>query len=120
MALLLPHFVLQWWKLALGFVLGAVLCFPLAQCRGERIGAQRAALALEKANNEALQQKARADEIAAEQRVTDLVAVNQREQELIDAIQQVPDSVPDAASVRLGCERLRRASPGAPLPPACG
>ena len=69
----------------------------------------RGELALAKANQRFLQQKARADELAASQRLTDTIAVNRQEQELRDAIADTPDSAPDATRIRLGCERLRRA-----------
>ena len=102
-------FLSRWWKLALGIVLGAVLCFPLAQCSGVKIGEQRAALRLEKANRDYLEQKARADELAAEQRITDTIAVNEQERTLRDAIADTPDTAPDAVRVQLGCARLRAA-----------
>lgn len=109
----------RWWKLAVGAVIGALLCFPLAQCSGIKIGENRAALRLEKANSLYLQQKARADDLAAQQRLTDTIAVNQQEEELRDAIASTPDSAPDATRVRLGCERLRRAGQDTAGLPAC-
>lgn len=113
-------FAKSWWKLGLGVILGALLCFPLAQCRGEKIGQQKAALALERANRQFLEQKARADELAADQRLTDTIAVNRQEQELRDAIASTPDSAPDAVRIRLGCARLRAAgSSAADLPAVC-
>jgi hypothetical protein len=47
-------------------------------------------------------------EIAAGERQADTAAIAEAEKELIDAIQQIPDSHPDAVRVHLGCERLRR------------
>lgn len=69
----------------------------------------RAELALEQANRRFLEQKARADQLAADRRLADTVAVNRQEKELLDAIEDTPDSAPDATRVALGCERLRRA-----------
>lgn len=69
----------------------------------------RAELALAQANQRFLEQKARADQLAADQRLADTVAVNRQEQELLNAIADTPDSAPDATRVQLGCERLRRA-----------
>ena len=113
-------FATRWWKLALGIVLGAVLCFPLAQCRGERIGKQKMQLAIEQANTRFLTQKARADELASQQRITDTIAVNEQEEELRDAIADTPDTAPDAVRVQLGCARLRAADRGeADLPAVC-
>lgn len=82
----------------------------------------RAAAALAKANHDFLEQKARADDLAARQRLTDTIAVTQRERELRDAIASTPDTAPDAVRIRLGCERLRRAAGSAHtanLPAVC-
>ena len=99
----------SWWKAGLGLIVGAALCFPLAQCDGRRQGRQAAALELSRANTRYLQQKAKADELAADQRITDTIAVNRQEEELRDAIAATPDERPDAVRIRLGCERLRQA-----------
>jgi apolipoprotein N-acyltransferase len=56
-----------------------------------------------------VQKNAAAAEQAADERLADQAAVTQQEKETHDAIHSVPDSAPDAARVRLGCERLRRA-----------
>jgi hypothetical protein len=114
-------FFRTWWKAGLGIIIGALLIFPLAQCKGEKIGQQRAALALERANRQFLEQKARADALAADRRLTDTIAVSNMEKGLRDAIATTPDTAPDAVRIRLGCERLRRA-PGtnpASLPAIC-
>lgn len=114
-------FLATWWKAAVGIVIGALLCWPLAQCRGEQIGQLRMETAIEKANVETLRQKARADELAAAQRLTDTIAVSRQEQELRNVVAQTPDSLPDAARIALGCERLRRAHSASPaaLPAVC-
>src|SRR5688572_25511329 len=115
----IPALVLKWWKLAAGMILGAALCFPLAQCDGKRIGRQQMQLALEQANTKALKQTAIANERAAEQRLTDTVAVSTREEALLDAIQSTPDSAPDAARIALGCARLRASGQSTAAIPAC-
>jgi hypothetical protein len=111
----------KWWKFAVGAIVGALLIFPVAQCSGKKIGRQEMQLAVERANTAYLQQKARADEAAAAQRITDTIAVNRQEEALRDAIASTPDTQPDAVRIRLGCERLRRANGGnsASLPPVC-
>lgn len=120
-AIALPLFVKTWWKLALGVILGGILIAPLAHCDGRKVGRQQFQLALEKANRETLQEKARADELASAQRITDTIAVSRREGELRDAIAATPDTAPDAVRIQLGCARLRASgrSP-ATLPPVCG
>ena len=76
---------------------------------------------IDAANKAHLEQKARADQLAADQRLTDTIAVNRQEQELRDAIASTPDTAPDAVRIRLGCERLRRShgAGSAALPAVC-
>lgn len=114
-------FASNWWKLIVGVILGAILIYPLAECDGKKAGRQEMQLAVERANTVALEQKARADALAAAQRITDAVAVSTREKELRDAIASTPDTAPDAVRIRLGCERLLRANGGnsATLPAVC-
>lgn len=115
----IPAFAFQWWKLGVGVILGALLCFPLAQCRGEKIGKQKMELAIEKANTKALQEKARADDLASKQRLTDTIAVNRQEKELRDVVATIPDETPDRVRIALGCERLRRSGQSTAGIPAC-
>lgn len=51
----------------------------------------------------------KAKERAAEERGEDKAQIDQAEKERSDAIKKAPDSGPSAASIRLNCERLRRA-----------
>lgn len=113
--------LVAWWKAIVGAVLGALLIWPVAQCSGKKIGVQQMQLAVANANTKALEQKNRADALAAAQRITDTIAVSAREKALRDAIASTPDSAPDAVRIRLGCERLRHAngSNQATLPAAC-
>lgn len=109
----------KWWKLAVGIILGALLIFPLAQCSGKRIGRQEMQSAIDRANVQALREKARADELAAQQRLTDTIAVSRQEEDLRDAIASTPDSAPDATRIALGCQRLRAAGTDTSRIPAC-
>mgnify|MGYP000317143763 CR=1 FL=1 len=43
----------------------------------------------------------------------------EKEGKLIDAVSEVPDDVPDAVAVQLGCARLREAGVGIADIPAC-
>ena len=114
-------FIQNWWKLAVGIVLGALICYPFARSSGKEEGRQEIRLEVEKANRLYLEQKARADALAAEQRIADQISVNRQEEALRDAIRNTPDSAPDAVRIRLGCERLLRAAGGNPsgLPAIC-
>lgn len=108
-----------WWKAGVGLILGFILCWPVASCSGRHQQAQIDRAALDRANVQALQIKAQADAVAAERRLTDTIAVSNQERAMIDAVRQGPDSAPDSASLRLGCQRLRAANPTAPPVPAC-
>ena len=109
----------RWWKLAAGLILGFILCWPVASCSGRADGRAQMRQAIDRANVAAEQARARADALAANQRLTDTIAVSNHERQMIDAVRQGPDSAPDDAARRLGCERLRAANPTAPPVPAC-
>lgn len=113
-------FAAQWWKFGLAVLAAVLFSYQLGSCHGYTSGKRSMEAALAKANADYLRQKALADEAAAQQRITDTIAVNQQEQELRDAIATTPDTQPDAVRIRLGCQRLRAsgASP-ASLPAAC-
>lgn len=96
----------------------AALCLT-SYCQGRSDGAAGWQLKLEQANRQFLEQKARADALAADQRLTDTIAVNALEKGLRDAIADTPDTAPDAVRIRLGCERLRRAGQDTSRIPAC-
>ena len=107
------------WKALAGLILGIILCWPVASCSGRADGRAQMRAALVQANIKALAAQRQADTLAANQRITDTIAVSTREREMIDAVRQGPDSAPDDAARRLGCERLRAANPTAPPVPAC-
>lgn len=107
------------WKAFVGLVLGFLLCWPVASCSGRRDGRAQMQQAIDRANTAFLQIKAQADAVAANQRLTDTIAVSTREREMIDAIRQGPDSAPDDAARRLGCARLRAAGQDTSRIPAC-
>lgn len=121
LATLLPTSLTEWLRVILVALAVALVSYPLGKCDGRKTEHAAGVARLEKANRDYLAQKARADELAANQRLTDLVAVSQRERDLRDVVATIPDSLPDASRIALGCERLRRANPGsaANLPAAC-
>lgn len=117
---LIPSGIQEIGRLVLVAALVAGAAAPLAYCEGKDTAQAQYEAALHKANNRFLQQKARADELAADQRLADHVAVNAQEKELLDAIHSVPDEAPDAVRVRLGCQRLRASGAREDdLPAAC-
>lgn len=116
---LLPASLTEWVRVILVAFLVAAVSYPLGQCDGRRTERARWDAALQKANADFLREKARADELAANQRLTDTIAVNELEKGLRDAIADTPDGAPDAVRIRLGCERLRRAGQNTSHIPAC-
>lgn len=68
---------------------------------------------------EALKSDAKADTKAQDQAERDAAVQAQKEKELTDAIANLPDGLPDAHAVRLGCERLRQAGVSVADLPAC-
>lgn len=107
------------WKLILAAVAAVLLSYNVGSCVGYGNGKRAMQAAIDRANVEALRQKARADELAANQRLTDTIAVNRQEQELRNAIAQTPDTQPDAVRIALGCQRLRAAGTDTSRIPAC-
>lgn len=96
------------------------LTLPLGYCKGYDAAQSKAEAARALANTKALQIDAAAGNIAAEERVADALAVDDKEEELLDAIADVPDTTPDAVRVRLGCQRLRAQGTAEPdLPTVC-
>tara|TARA_R110000772_G_scaffold89304_2_gene185112 strand:+ start:9120 stop:9461 length:342 start_codon:yes stop_codon:yes gene_type:complete len=58
------------------------------------------------------------DAVAADQRAIDTETIRNESEARNDAIEQAPNSAPDAANHALGCERLRQAGI-APIPASC-
>lgn len=102
-------FARQWWKAAAGLIVGIMLGLPLGYYEGKSAGKAKADAARNAANVEQLITDAEANAAASDQRVADALAIVQAREELKDAVAKVPDSVPDAARVALGCARLQRA-----------
>lgn len=112
-------FVTTWWKVGLAVFTALILSYNVGSCQGRRDGRQQMQSAIDRANTRALQEKARADELAANQRITDTIAVNRQEEALRNAIASTPDSQPDAVRIALGCQRLRAAGTDTARIPAC-
>jgi hypothetical protein len=99
----------------------AALCLPLGYCAGQDAARSRAAAERSAANVEALNTARSADEAAGVARVNDALKGAAQQEELLDAIQTVPDVAPDDVRVALGCKRLRAAgTPATAIPAVCG
>lgn len=66
-----------------------------------------------------LQAQQSANDNASAARSSDVIAISNQEQEAHNAIHSVPDAAPAAPSVRLGCDRLRRAGKNLAAIPTC-
>lgn len=110
----------SWWKAAVGFLVAAPLFFILGQCEGRNTQRRIDDAARAEANVQAQKTNLVASEQAAAERVQDAATVTVKEEALIDAIQETPDTAPDAARVALGCARLREQGENIALIPACG
>lgn len=98
----------------------AAVCLPLGYCKGERAATAKWDAARSLANTKALEIDGTSKEAAAGERVADALAVERNEEELLDAIATVEDTVPDASRVALGCQRLRtQGTAEADLPAIC-
>jgi hypothetical protein len=97
------------------------LTFLLGQCDGKRSEAARQDAARAAANVEVVRKDGDAKTVAATERATDTALIDAKHKDLIDAIQQAPDSAPDASRVAYGCQLLRQSGRSeASLPAACG
>ena len=97
------------------------LTAPVAYCKGESAASSKYEAARALANEKALRLEKETGDTAAAERIIDALRINQSEEELIDAIADTPDTVPDPVRVRLGCERLRaQGTPAANIPAECG
>lgn len=100
-------FVKTWWKFIAAAIVLAPSIFLLGQCRGEGIGRGQMQHALDDANRAALQQKARADDLASRERLTDQRTSDTLERNLANAVANIPDSVPNARRLARACAQLR-------------
>jgi 3-dehydroquinate synthase class II len=81
------------------------VCLPLGYCSGELVGKAKARAAVAVATVEVMK--------------VDDVVVTQKEG-LIDAVSELPDTIPSARRVALACERLRQQGSSTAGITACG
>lgn len=110
----------QWWKFGAGLILGFILCWPVASCSGRHEQSKLDRAAIDRANTAALQQKARADELAAQQRLVDQRATDNLERNLANAVANIPDAVPTARRLARACAQLRSQGLDTANLPQCG
>jgi hypothetical protein len=107
------------WKIAKGFlptspqqivtmVALCGLCLSLGFCKGDdyRNAKWKAKVAV--ADVREAEGTIVANGVASEERVDDALRIRKNEEDLIDAIADIPDSKPSVVRVAAGCERLRQ------------
>lgn len=93
----------RWWKLGAGIILGALLCFPLAKCHGERVAYARQSAEIDAAN-------ARAELAESNARITADRLYMEREtarQETLKELSDVVEKAPVGTATSALLERLR-------------
>jgi hypothetical protein len=75
--------------------------------------------AIQKENVRVLERVGAANENAAEARVTDAEEVLELKEELVDAVEKTPDTLPTERRIARGCVQLRRAGHDTSVIPAC-
>lgn len=106
-------------KAGLGIALVIAIVLLLAYCSGRSDGKAGADLAREKANSKTITIDSRARENAATDRVVDAVTNLEVKKELSDAVAKLPDTMPSARRIALGCARLQRQGTDVSSIPAC-
>jgi hypothetical protein len=84
------------------------VCLPLGYCSGELAGKAKARAAVAVATVEVMKVDGNAKEVAAIERTKDDDVVVTQKEGLIDAVSELPDTMPSARRVALACERLRQ------------
>ena len=96
------------------------LCLPVGYCEGLKAGKSKSEAAAAVATVEVMNVDADSKEIASIERSKDDAVVVEQKQGLIDAVADLPDSIPSARRVALACERLRQQGESIAAIPACG
>lgn len=101
-----------------GLLLVAGLALAL-YLQGRSDGRAKIEGAIQKENVRVLERLGEANENAAEARVTDAGQVLELKEELVDAVEKTPDTLPTERRIARGCVQLRRAGHDTSVIPAC-
>lgn len=108
------------WRAIVACLVVGSLCLIIGFWRGSEAEKSACRAARDAANVAAMKTDAAAKGRAAEDRVADAVRAAESERELVDAIRDIPDTVPGAMRVARGCVQLRQAGTReADLPGIC-
>lgn len=116
---LVMAFINSWWKGGIGFIVGAIFIFPIAQCSGEhrqkKLEAAQEAIAVATA--------LKTDQVAryksANERLADAQAIAEKQKELTDVVADLPDESPTTIDLALACQQLRNQGTDISDLPAC-
>jgi len=103
--------------IALVLIIGLVLM--LTYCSGKRDGRAQIEQQIDRANEKAEARNKVANERANDARVTDGQAVLELREELTDAVEDTPDTMPTERRIARGCVQLRRSGRDTSTIPAC-
>lgn len=104
---------------ALGLLIALVIAFFVIKGMGAREATAKRDRADAAAIVAAAERNAKATGLEAKEATTDAATVAAHTEELKDAIQAVPDSVPDGPALGLACGQLRRQGVDLRTVPAC-
>lgn len=108
-----------WWRAALGAAIVAGPCFMLGHCHGIDAEKERTKAAVAVATVEVMKVDGNAKEVAANERLSETVAIAERKEQLTDAVSSLPDSIPSVRRVALACARLHAQGTDTASIPAC-
>jgi hypothetical protein len=114
---------LLWAAHKLPIILGGLLLVMalalILYLQGRADGRAKIENAIQKENVRVLERLGEANENAAEARVTDAEEVLELKEELVDAVEKTPDTLPTERRIARGCVQLRRAGHDTSAIPAC-
>lgn len=121
MALLMPTWVMDWWKLAAGMLLGALLCAPLAYCEGKKAERSHWNAKVAEIARQAAEIQRLADEVRRHAEQLDRARIASNRQEVDNAVRDIPDQgLTDRQRARVCVELRRQNAPAEQLAAACG
>jgi hypothetical protein len=119
----MPNLKLLWAAHKLPIILGGLLLVAglalLLYLQGRSDGRAKIEGAIQKENVRVLERLGEANENASEARVADAEEVLELKEELVDAVEKTPDTLPTERRIARGCVQLRRAGHDTSAIPAC-
>jgi hypothetical protein len=119
----MPNLKLLWAAHKLPIILGGLLLVAglalLLYLQGRSDGRAKIEGAIQKENVRVLERLGEANENASEPRVADAEEVLELKEELVDAVEKTPDTLPTERRIARGCVQLRRAGHDTSAIPAC-